>query len=150
MSFGEQEEVEQEMGLIGSVIRGEVGQVGMKCLQLLGCKFQIVAGIGRDDVRCSLVGFVPAAHGGDVRGDCRGAVGQVIRDVLAGVARGHGPVGEEGGGIGGGEVPEPDQVGCQMIQDLGACAWKEDAQRHQLFGVRRRMDAVQEGEKALF
>lgn len=135
VTFGEPEKVEQEMGLIQSVVWREVSQVGTKCFQFLWGKLPGGACICGIHVRCSLVGLVPAAHGVDVLGDKSGAIRQVVFDVFAGVAWGHGPVRENGGGIGSGEVLEPDQVGGEMIQDFRAGARKDDAHRHQFFGV---------------
>ena len=128
VTFGEAKKVQEKLGLVGLVVRGEIVQMGTESIQFLLGK--LARGNGVVGFRGLFVGFVPAAHGQDVVGHDGSAVGQVGGNVLACVTRGHSPGGQEGGGVGGGQVLEPNQVGGEMIQDLGTGAKEKDAHRH--------------------
>ncbi|HWG42808.1 MAG TPA: hypothetical protein VN688_08490 [Gemmataceae bacterium] len=96
-----------------------------------------------------LLGPVPVAHSTDMLRDDGSAVGQVGGDVLAEVARGHGPFGEELSGVFGREPLEPDQVGGQEFKSLRAGAIAEDAQIEEFLCVSKGMDSVQQLEVPL-
>src|SRR5262245_44491707 len=106
MSLRESQEVEEELGLVMSVVGIQVTETGP---QVFKCRGGEAGGVGMCGWGCGLfLGLVPAADLGQLGRDLRSPIHQISSNILAPVPGVPGPRDEEGRSILGREMAEPD------------------------------------------